>query len=123
MVNLPVTKDINGESGAVALSVDDILYMRHSSRLRRVVVYTADDIYYTTGPLNYWCTTLNNSGYAFSNGDRTAAINLRKVIRVNDFFKTAYFDLNSKEGCMLSKKGYEDLREQLESLSIPFVMI
>ncbi|WP_342423205.1 LytTR family DNA-binding domain-containing protein [Paenibacillus sp. FSL E2-0178] len=115
MITLSVTKDVNGQSGVVSLPIDEILYMQHSSGLRKVVVYTEDGTYYTTGPLSYWCTALNNSGFEFSVGDRTAAINVRKIVRMNDFFKTAYFNLTSKNGCMLSKIGYEDLKKQLGS--------
>lgn len=123
MVNLTVTKDINGDSGAIHLPADDIFYMRHSSKLRRVVIYTQREVYYTTGPLSYWCSTLNNSGYEFFNVDRTVGINLRKVIRVNDVFKTAYFDMKNKDSCMLSKKGFDSLREHLKVLNIPLVTI
>lgn len=118
MVTLSVTNDVEGVSGIVALPVNNILYMQFSSGKRRVVVHSEDGVFYTTGPLNYWTQVLNHSGFNFSVGDRTAAINIAKVVRVDDFFKTAYFDLDSKTGCMLSVSGFEDLKKQLKLMSI-----
>ncbi|ASA20896.1 LytTR family transcriptional regulator DNA-binding domain-containing protein [Paenibacillus donghaensis] len=122
MITLSVTNDIHGYAGAVDVPIEDILYMQYSSSIRRVIVYTAGQSYYLVGPLSYWCNALNSSGYQFSEGDRTAAINLRKVVRMNNFFKTAYFD-DSKIGCMLSKNGYEDLKKQLGHLETTVAFI
>lgn len=113
---LSVTKDINGDSGLVNILVEDIWYMMHSSGVNRIIVYTINGEYILNGPLKYWANTLNNSGYHFTESDRSASVNIDKVVRINEFFKTAYFD-GSNKGCMLSEKGLKEVKKQLGILN------
>ncbi|AIQ69510.1 LytTR family DNA-binding domain-containing protein [Paenibacillus graminis] len=116
MVILSVTKDHAGKRGLYPLPVEDILYLRFSSKYRCVVVTTAVREYYTTGTLNYWTEVINNSGFRFSLADRTASINLMKVVQVDRFSKTAFFDGDEK--CMLSEKGYKTLMKEILALQL-----
>lgn len=114
MTMLALTKDKDGMSGITNLPADELLYFQcNYGKTNLIDVYTTRGIFYTMGTLKYLMDSLNASGYRFSKGDRSASINLDKVVRVSDFFKTAYFDDGNK-GCMLTNRGYHTLIDELQ---------
>ncbi|MNI34611.1 LytTr DNA-binding domain protein [compost metagenome] len=116
MSTLSVTSDIAGNSGFINVPINKVWYLVHSSSANRIVVHTRDQEYYLMGPLSYWTFVINNTGFRFTEGDRSASVNLDNVVRVNEVFKMAYFD-DGKNGCMLSSKGYAELKKQLEVMN------
>ncbi|WP_379136074.1 LytTR family transcriptional regulator DNA-binding domain-containing protein [Paenibacillus sp. sgz500958] len=117
MKNLHLTKDKDGKSGIFNIPVEDVFYFENCiGKIRRLNVHTSQGMFYAMGTMTYLMEALNNSGYHFSVGDRSACINLDRVVRVNEYFLTAYFD-DSNEGCMLTDKGYQELMEELKVLN------
>lgn len=90
--------------------------MVHSSSANRIVVHTRELEYYLMGTLSYWTFVINNTGFRFTEGDRSASVNIENVVRISEGFKMAYFD-DGKNGCMLSGKGYAELKKQLRIMS------
>ncbi|ETT45253.1 hypothetical protein C162_21993 [Paenibacillus sp. FSL R7-269] len=120
---LALTKDKEGISGIINIPVRDVYYFESTyGRTSHIDVYTRSGMYYTMGTMRYLMDTLNSSGYRFSKGDRSASINLDRVVRVDKFLKTAFFD-DSNAGCMLTNRGYNTLIKELQQVNISFVMI
>lgn len=123
MKMLTLTKDKEGSSGIFNIPASEVFYFESTyGKTSHIDVYTRNGMFYTMGTLKYLMDSLNSSGYRFSKGDRSASINLDRVVRVDKFLKTAFFD-ESNTGCMLTNRGYNTLIKELQQVNASYVTI
>jgi len=116
---LTVTKTIDGETGTKQIEVSEITMLAYSRRIKRVIVHTTDNVYYTMGTLTYWRKALNASGFNFMSVDRSNIVNLDCIRVMDDVYKLAYFELNpnsKSKYCTIANDRYPDVIERLEIL-------
>jgi hypothetical protein len=120
MTALSVASDVNGDSGITLLNVGNIIKLEYARSIDRVLVHTLYDVYYLMGTVKFWKNSLNNTGCNFMMVDRINAVNLNKVVLVNEIFKLAYFEespvKNSKK-CTIARDRYRDVLERLELIN------
>ncbi|RUT48574.1 hypothetical protein EJP82_01125 [Paenibacillus anaericanus] len=114
---LTVTRDVQGKQGMFSLKVNDIIFLECNPKVKdSIFVHTKDNQYYMVGPLKYWVTVLNNSGYRFSVVDRSNALNVDEIVWLDKIYKVAYFDhqidKNSKR-CPIAFHRYKDVENEL----------
>ncbi|AHV98027.1 LytTR family transcriptional regulator DNA-binding domain-containing protein [Paenibacillus sabinae] len=120
MALLSVTKDVGGKSGITNIEIGDILMLSYSKSIDRVLVHTAETIYYTIGTLTFWNEVLNNSGHNFSLVDRSNSLNLDKVVILDPTFKVAYFESNitpKSKRCIIAGYRFNEVKKSLNLIN------
>ncbi|MCC3376869.1 LytTR family transcriptional regulator DNA-binding domain-containing protein [Cohnella sp. REN36] len=88
---LSVTRDQEGKTGLLNVSIDDVLYLE-SDFEKWVRVHTRDEHFYIAGTLIYWTHAFQASGHAFQKVDRNIVVHEPKIKRLDPVFAMAYFD-------------------------------
>ncbi|AIQ29404.1 hypothetical protein P40081_15555 [Paenibacillus sp. FSL P4-0081] len=126
MTYFTVTKDPEGDTGLHTITVDDILMFEYSRRYNKILMTTAEGVFYTGGTLAYWTNAFINTGKNFIQSDRGTSINLDKVISVDTILRVVYFDYyhNGKQlRCTMSEKRSPSVIRELRLLeaSVDFI--
>lgn len=120
MTKLSVAVDINGKAGMISLNIGDIVKLEFVRPMDRVLVHTLHDVYYLMGTVKFWKTSLNSTGYNFMMVDRINAVNLDKIVLVNEIFKVAYFEespTKQAKKCTIARGRYEEVLSRLTVLN------
>ncbi|MDK8182144.1 LytTR family DNA-binding domain-containing protein [Paenibacillus sp. UMB4589-SE434] len=117
MKQLTVTCDLEGDMGISNIPLEDIVYLEFSkvSTKDKVIAHTEESKFYMPGTLKYWTHVFNASGLRYRTVDRSFAINVDKVISIDNVFLTAYFEVKR---CTMSRRMYEDLVSEFPHLTI-----
>lgn len=107
MKELSVTRDPDGNSGVVPVLIRDILYLKYSKKINRVIIHTAARDFYVIGTKEYWTKVLNDSGYVFRDVDRSNSVNVDKIKRIDTTFLVSYFEDGTS--CTMSVKKFNEL--------------
>ena len=110
MISLTVTRDVEGHSGLIPVSIDAITFLEYEQSNNRIIVHTLEDIYYTMGTLKYWMNAIEGAGHNYVLADRNTAINVSRIVHIDTIFRVAYFENPSEanaRNCLLSIKGME----------------
>ncbi|MBM7563808.1 LytTR family DNA-binding domain-containing protein [Paenibacillus sacheonensis] len=96
MLQLAVTRDIEGASGFVNIRVADVFYLQ--SEQPYVVIHTKDALFYAPGTIKYFAQALESNGYNFFIADRGCLINANNIRQLDKTYNIAFFDteLNDK---------------------------
>ncbi|MBW4085808.1 LytTR family transcriptional regulator DNA-binding domain-containing protein [Paenibacillus sp. S150] len=120
MCIISATKDVEGRSGLVSVSGDDIIFLGTDSSSSIILLHTLSSVFYTTGTLKYWTRVLNASGYTFYLADRNNSINIRNIAEINNLLKIAYFErerTKDSKYCTMSKSGIKKVCQLVRELN------
>lgn len=110
MKQISVTRDPEGNSGLMLLSIADIRYLEYVRVYNKVAFHTEDATYYCAGTMEYWTHVFNSSGFVFRDVDRNNAVNVEKIRRIDTKLLVAYFErfkTVSEQRCTMSKAKYK----------------
>ena len=106
-MKLAVTRDAEGKTGLINLSVSEILYLEFDMTEKWVFVHTLEDRFYISGNLSYWAEALKAVGFGFEKVDRNVVVHLQKIKRLDRVFAYAFFEYevqkNSKKVTLAQK--------------------
>lgn len=117
---LTVTTEPDGTGGIRHVGIKDVLYLKYSSHLDRIVVHTEKDEYFMTGTITYWEESLNESGFKYLKLDRSTLVNTSNVVLVNSLYKKVYFEYEpgkKSKSCDIVTHRYDQLQKMIEVMN------
>ncbi|BBH18710.1 hypothetical protein Back11_00550 [Paenibacillus baekrokdamisoli] len=124
---LSVVSKIDGSGGLQYVDLNEVIYFESMGSTPQIVVHTLTEEFYIWGTLKVWTNVLKESGYEeFFSVDRNYLINIRKVKRLDDQYKMAYFEYEISKGskvCTLAWEKYKSVSAKLRALNQPFIQI
>ena len=116
MATLTVSRDVEGNTGVLALPVNEIAYIEYANKIDRIVVHSVKEEFYTQGTLRYWLNAFNNSGYQFMAVDRTNVVNLDRIVLLDNLYQLAFFEEDvtpRSKRCTLTRIRFQEIQKQL----------
>jgi|HigsolmetaGSP12D_1036236.scaffolds.fasta_scaffold00095_18 DNA-binding LytR/AlgR family response regulator len=125
-MRLSVSRDIDGKTGIVNLSVTDVLFLEYDLTTKKVWVHTLRDRYYIPGTLSFWAEALRAGGYDFRKVDRNIVVQVPKIKVMDRTFKYAYFEDPVREKSKritLSQTYFKKIAEKNRASDLQIVII
>lgn len=114
-MKIVVSIDPVGEEGLTMISVKNVLYLEFEKSVNRVLVHTRYHHYFLPGPTKFWVTGLNNSGFFLRFVDRTNAVNLQNILRIDKARKIITFKGTTKT-CVISRRLINQIFDEFVDL-------
>lgn len=115
---LAVTRDPDGLSGIVSISLSQVDYLICESEKKRIVVYAGEETYYMMGTIKYWETAIANSGeYRFVKVDRNTLVNIVNIQILDSKVRKAYFRQDKKFGCDFAHHKFHEYEQLIKQLN------
>ncbi|EJW14128.1 LytTR family transcriptional regulator DNA-binding domain-containing protein [Paenibacillus alvei] len=110
-MKITVSIDPSGEEGLIMISVKNVLYLEFEKSVNRVLVHTQYHYYFLPGPTKFWVTGLNNCGFFLRFVDRTNAVNLQNILRIDKASRIITFK-GTEKICIISRRMFNQINDE-----------